>query len=59
MTRKDYAAIAAALRAVRKKFPLSGGVNEAVHLIAEVLAKDNPRFDRARFCQACGMGELP
>jgi len=59
MSRKDYRAIAAALRTNRVE-PIAGWEN--VHLqwrgdvltIADVLAKDNPRFDRERFYAACG-----
>lgn len=60
MTRKDYAAIAAALAEARE---IAGqtqgsvgriGVAIATQQVAEVLAADNPRFDRARFLAAAG-----
>jgi len=64
MTRKDYVAIAAALKGAR----LEGhGLNSAstryiseqwalcVGHVAGVMANDNPRFDRARFLAACGV----
>ena len=51
MTRKDYILIAGALRneyeKTTKDFRL--GVNCAAQRIANVLAADNPRFDREHF----------
>lgn len=61
MTRKDYQLIA---RALKTQMELSRTNNEedgkfAVINIAfdlvEDLAKDNPRFDRDRFLEACGV----
>jgi hypothetical protein len=65
MTRKDYIVIAAALKAAHIKIveveaglsehtveELGEGVNYATDYIADALAKDNPRFDRARFLEA-------
>ena len=64
MTRKDYVAIAAALKGAR----LEGhGLNSAsikyigeqwklcAEHVAATMAADNPRFDRARFLAACGV----
>ncbi len=61
MTRKDYVAIAAAIKA---RTEMARNIqNSAVRLthykeltgdIADVLARDNSRFDRARFLAACG-----
>ena len=61
MTRKDYVAIAAAM--YRTRPTLDRSVKDArgfyaQHLtdcdeIALTLARDNPRFDRARFLKAC------
>ena len=52
MTRKDYVKIAAILR--------SAGIAETddqpfslMAAFGDMLAEDNPRFDRARFEQAC------
>lgn len=63
MTRKDYILIAAALKAARvpsvlgntNKEIYNNGVDNAVAFIAIVLAKDNPRFDGARFRAAAGV----
>lgn len=63
MTRKDYQSLAAALR--RAATPAALVQRDAdcyrqqhakdVHAIADALASDNPRFDRARFLSACGV----
>ena len=57
MSRKDYEAIA---RAIRDSRP-HDFVNTEPHFVrrqialalADVLANDNPRFDRTRFLDAC------
>ena len=63
MTRKDYIAIAAALNDTllidcpSVEF-LNGAKAAAISAsgrIADVLARDNPRFDRERFLTACGV----
>ena len=64
MTRKDYIAIADALNPI-VRHGMSGDVENRdyaeghlaassaiVHAIADVLAADNPRFDRQRFYDA-------
>jgi hypothetical protein len=51
MTRKDYIMIA-------EVFARSAGDDLAKFLasnLADKLAEDNPRFDRARFLDACGV----
>jgi hypothetical protein len=61
MTRKDYIAIAAALKSARvhnligesNRALYNIGVDNAVSYVADALARDNPRFDRARFEAAC------
>ena len=57
MTRKDYVAIAAALNAVND--PADGNwaaaVSAVAEAIADTMAADNPRFDRKRFLDACGV----
>jgi hypothetical protein len=59
MTRKDYEAIAAALMEARflsgQRTEGAQAVNDAAVLICDVMAADNPRFDRARFLKACGV----
>ena len=58
-SRKDYAAVAAAIYAEAKRAPQD---DRTIHMrianaIANVFAADNPRFNRARFIEACGLGE--
>ena len=63
MTRKDYVLIANALRDARAKIrqcepeesitDLCDGVSYAIDYITDALQSDNPRFDRARFLEAC------
>ena len=63
MTKKDYVRIAAALNGARvtdseiisAKALYNNGVDNAAHRIADALADDNPKFDRARFMAACGV----
>lgn len=65
MTRKDYEKIAAIFRVNRDKSqPCTGFVRgwncagqALAQDIADMLAADNHRFDRARFLKACGLGE--
>jgi len=63
MTRKDYVALAEALHGA-KPVPMAyqsaeaweiGNVywRECMIAISDVLAADNPRFDRERFIKAC------
>ena len=59
MTRKDYQLIA---DAVRKAMTADHGwdtrpICRTARDIADALASDNPRFDRARFLAACGVPE--
>ena len=66
MTRKDYEAIAAAIRTAyaeidtdyqqNTKDNMRHGVNLAYLAIADALAQDNPRFDIDRFINACTEG---
>jgi hypothetical protein len=63
MTRKDYQAVADAIAKVRndRKAPNGGllplevrhTIEEIEDAIADVFARDNDRFDRDRFIQAC------
>lgn len=48
MTRKDYELIA-------KQFFLYGASNALIMHMAEALQKDNPRFNREIFLNACGL----
>ena len=58
MTRKDYRLIAAALKAARAE---ANNAHEflansiAARVLANALANDNPRFDRAKFLEAAGV----
>ena len=64
MTRKDYEAIAAAIKAAAQNIDpdytpetvnnMRQGVRLSAHALADALA-ENPRFDRARFLTACGV----
>ena len=59
MTRKDYVATADILEvlvttATDESFP---DIQDAVDAFAEMFANDNPRFDRKRFVEACGIVE--
>ena len=71
MTRKDYVKLAAALKESRRSIVQDFGivnsdsVSSAIHAleiatveIADVLARDNGRFDRERFYIAAGYGEV-
>lgn len=62
MTRKDYVAIAAAIthaqavmEASRCTETAASALGTIAGTIADVMANDNPRFDRARFLKACGI----
>lgn len=61
MTRKDYVLIAAALKRAQvaevyeHDKNMRAGVEYAARCVAITLAEDNPRFDRDRFLQACGV----
>lgn len=58
MTRKDYVLLADALRYtlpdVCREISLRQHANDC-EAVANALAKENPRFDRARFLAACGV----
>lgn len=66
MTRRDYVRIAAALRGARPFGQTVSGARFGMHpaarqqwhadtdALADALAADNPRFDRARFLAAAG-----
>ncbi len=63
MTRKDYEAIAEAIRWAYESIEpdyqpntqdhMRNGISRASIALAEKLKQDNPRFDRTRFITAC------
>lgn len=61
MTRKDYIALATVLAQVRRAYAphwdpnLFRACTDHVLAIADMLAADNPRFDRARFLDQSGV----
>lgn len=58
MSKKDYQALAGALFSERKyRGAEHVTFDDAVRIVAKVLAADNPRFDRERFIEACETGK--
>jgi hypothetical protein len=59
MTRKDYELIARSIRVDRELLGDMGkaGADTIAVGLSYQLAAMNPRFDRARFLEACGVGE--
>jgi len=59
MTRKDYVLIAKTFNNLMGDFNNCGDDSVSLSLVAQeladTLAKDNPRFDSARFLVACGV----
>ena len=61
MTRKDYVALAAAIRAIDNRYRGAGGERErkaianVVSSLSHTLICDNPAFDADRFAAACGV----
>jgi hypothetical protein len=61
MTKKDYIAIARALNVQLVGWTIAESPDAAKIVagiadeISDLFAADNPRFDRARFLQACGV----
>ena len=59
MSKKDCQAIARAIHEVRAEHgdkPVCCAVQALTGRLSDVLAADNPRFDRARFIEACETG---
>ena len=55
MTRRDYVAIAAAIKDAGERFNMDGAGQYIASRLADMLVRDNPRFDRKRFLIACGV----
>jgi hypothetical protein len=59
MSRKDYVAIAEAIREAKRETAETLGSSYVLRLAAEEIARalkrDNARFDRERFLTACGV----
>ena len=57
MTRKDYILIAKAFRQAQEDnygdSSANAGIEYASDLLADALAKENPRFDKDKFIKAC------
>jgi len=67
MTRKDFELIAGVFRDYRRARIAAGapnddgyavGARDAARAMADALAKEFPRFDRARFLKACEVEEI-
>ena len=57
MSKKHYQALAAALYSERKYRGASATYEDAIRIVARVLAANNPRFDRDLFMEACETGK--
>ena len=57
MTKKDFQEIARAIYNARSAGPETDPFREIVSGLSSVLAVGNPRFDRARFIEACETGK--
>lgn len=61
ITKRHYETIAKAINEAATNHVCSDdgwrGVRETAEKIADVLAQDNPRFNRSRFLDACGFAE--
>jgi hypothetical protein len=55
MTRKDYRLIANALKALQAPHNDTDTLGNVAYSLADVLQYDNPRFNRAKFLEACGV----
>ena len=57
MTRKDYVAIAQAINDEIRPYSehaIQSTVYNIIDNLCDTFQEDNPRFDRARFLEACG-----
>lgn len=58
MTKKDFELIAQAIEAVVRRYPVDVlPLLRVASSVADSLAEDNPKFDRARFLTACGVAK--
>ena len=65
MTRKDYELLAKTFNHHLATMAMSGkaepiefqNIGELAHKFADALSGDNPRFDRQRFLDACGVAK--
>ena len=57
MSRKDYRAIASALKSLKEgqEAGFNPSLADIASALAGVLAQDNDRFDRTKFLEACGL----
>ena len=56
MTRKDYVVIASALLSLHREGIIGKRIITEVALtLANYLKKNNPRFDKSKFVEACGL----
>lgn len=55
MTTKDYLRIARAVRTAYAKRLDQADVDVVANALADELAEDNPRFDRDKFLNECGV----
>jgi len=54
MTRKDYIAVANIFRGYREAMPVDA-YSRLINEVAEYMYADNPRFQKAKFIEACGV----
>lgn len=59
MTRKDYQKFAEMLKKQMEEVPYSHAyiMQGTIKEIADIFQRDNPRFNRQRFYEACGLEE--
>ena len=55
MTRKDYVAIAEVIADAKDRFNMDGAGQYIAGRLADMMAADNPSFDRERFLKAAGV----
>lgn len=55
MSRKHYEAVAESIRIATVDHGVSDSIRDIGDDLANMFAEDNPRFDRQRFLDACGL----